>query len=126
MAMPMIVVVIVIAPSMAIVSLVTAIPAVVVLEAPARRIPVPGKIPLAVMMRPNPNGAFEGRTGPITLVPPVTVSNRIPITLYPHETGTWSVRLDEHHGRRWRRRANLNADRNIRREGGARGHHNES
>src|SRR5690348_13783534 len=111
---------------MAIVAVVTTIPVVVVRKVAARGIPIPGEIPLAVMMGPNPDGAFEGRTGPVALVPAVAMSDGIPIALNPNETGARSVRLDVHDGRRRGRRANLNADRNIRREGGARGHHNES
>ena len=121
-----VIIVIMLPPLMAIVAVVTTIPVVVVRKVAARSIPIPGKIPFAIMTRANPNSAFEGRTGPVAIMPVVAMSDGIPIALNPDETGARSVRLDEHHGRRRGWCANLNSDRNVCREGGARGHHNES
>jgi hypothetical protein len=76
--------VIIVVPAIA-VSVVVVIPVVVVLEPAAVSVPIAGKESLAIMMRRYPASAQVGRPGPITGMPLVVSSGRIPIALHPYE-----------------------------------------
>jgi len=64
------------------------IPMVIVLKTAAIPIPKPYKVLSAVMMRRNPTGAHIRWLCPVTLVPFVVPSYRIPIALDPNEFRT--------------------------------------
>jgi len=76
------IVVVVITPTVA-VPVMVMIPMVVVLEATAISFPVAHKILAALMAWPNPAGPRVWRPRPITRVPLVVPSDRIPIALNP-------------------------------------------
>jgi len=85
------------------VSVVVSVPVVVVFKAPAVPVPIADKIPILVIVRPNPAGAHIRRHRPITRVPSVVPSLRIPIALYPNKLRSGTRRKHRDHARRWRR-----------------------
>jgi hypothetical protein len=78
------------------------IPTVVVLKTATLAVPVSGKKAFSIMMRTDPMCPTIGRSGPITGVPFVVTSSRIPIAVYPDEFGSWARRNSIHpYRRRW-------------------------
>jgi hypothetical protein len=59
------------------------VPAVFVAKAAAIPLPVTLVESLSVVSRQNPDGAGIGRASPVTVMPHVTASRRIPIAVYP-------------------------------------------
>ena len=80
-----------------------AIPMVVMLATAAIAFPVSLEEALAVMMRPHPMRAGIRRTGPVAIMPFVTVCDRIPIALYPDEVGAAMMWNGVNQARGWRR-----------------------
>jgi hypothetical protein len=79
------------------------IPMVIVLKTAMIPIPIPYKKLSTVMMRCNPASAQIRRPSPVTLVPFIMSSHRIPIAFDPHEIrarGRWK---NANHVRRRRR-----------------------
>jgi hypothetical protein len=93
--------VVTIAPAVA-VAIRAAVPTVVMIEAAVVSVPITGIILAAIVPRPNPAGSFIRRARPITFVPSVVVSDRIPITVDPNETVARRPRNHTHDA--WRRR----------------------
>ena len=79
------------------------IPMVVMLKTAAIPIPKPYKVLSAVMMRRNPTGAHIRWLCPVTLVPFVVPSYRIPIALDPDEIRARGRRKNANHTGRRRR-----------------------
>ncbi len=89
-----------------------AVPAMVVFDAAVFALPVAIEKPCAVMMWSYPNRTTVGRPSPIARVPPVVMSHRIPISIYPDEARPGSDGSDRK--RAWRRRrSDLNPDGNL-------------
>jgi hypothetical protein len=85
------------------------VPGVFMFKPAAISFPVTRKVPVSIMMRPHPPGPRVRWPSPITIMPLVVLSNRIPITVHPHELRAWSWRQNMNHtGRRWR--ANCDGD----------------
>jgi hypothetical protein len=66
-------------------------------------IPVTGEVLVSVMMRLNPMCTGIGGACPISLVPFIMASNRIPVTAYPHVAFAGTSRMkafDAYRGRR--------------------------
>jgi hypothetical protein len=79
------------------------IPMVIVLKTAMIPIPIPYKKLSTVMSRRNPTGTHIRRPSPVTLVPFIMSSHRIPIAFDPHEfraRGRWK---NANHARRRRR-----------------------
>jgi hypothetical protein len=79
------------------------IPMVIVLKTAAIPIPKPYKVLSAVMMRRNPTGAHVRRLCPVTIVPFIVPSDRIPIALDPNEFRARCRRKNVNHARSRRR-----------------------
>ena len=105
---PVVVAAIMIVPTAA-VSVVVSVPVVIVFKPAAIALPIANKIPILVIVRPNPASARIRRHRPITRVPSVVPSLRIPIALYPHKLGTRTRWKHGDHARRWRR-SDLDSD----------------
>src|SRR5450432_1289013 len=96
-----------------------AVPLVIVGPAAVIAFPVAFDEALAIVARDHPDGAGVRWSSPVTVMPFVTVSNRIPVAVHPDESRAGSSGPDPNHPWR-RRRADPNADRNLG-EGGASG-----
>lgn len=107
-----IVAVIIVVPAVA-VPVVVMVPAVVVLEAAVVAVPVTGEVVLAVVARRYPPCARIRRASPVSGMPPVVMSDGIPVAFHPHKIGPRSRRNDRQHAGR-RRRADLDSDGNLR------------
>ena len=96
----------------AIIPVVVMVPMVIVFDAAVLAFPIAIKEPFPIVMGVYPASTGVRRPSPITFVPPVVPSHRIPIALHPYEFRAWSWRQNVNHARR-RRRANLDANRNL-------------
>lgn len=95
-----------------IVSIVIAIPVVIMVEAPATAIPITGIVPVAIVMRPNPSSPDVRRPRPVSGVPPVATAFRVPVAVNPTVFRTRSNGADCDDARRgWR--ADANAETNL-------------
>ena len=94
------------------IAVVVLIPVMIVLD------PAPLAFPVAVVEPPtiisgfNPTRTAVGRPSPIPVVPLVVVSNGIPISLNPYKVWT-GTHGDHMQNTRWRRRADLNSNRDL-------------
>jgi hypothetical protein len=70
---------------------------VIVVHPTVVSIPVTSKELLSVMMRLYPTSALVWGTAPITGMPSILPSRRVPIAVYPNEIGSWSLRLNSNH-----------------------------
>jgi len=86
----------------AIVTITVPIPAMVVLKPSTASFPVSGEILSAVISRAYPHCAFIGSPGPVTSVPAIVISLRIPIPFDPDIIRT-RTRYHPFHPRPWRR-----------------------
>jgi hypothetical protein len=87
-----------------------AVPTVVVGDLTAvGAVPVAFIEPLSIMTGFNPTRTAVRRTGPISVVPLIAMTNRIPIPAYPGVVGSGTSRLNPDHPRR-RRRADSDSD----------------
>ena len=90
-------------PETAVITIMAAVPAVVMFKSAAVSVPVTVKEPLSIMMRSHPMSPRVRWPSPITLMPLVMPSRRIPITIYPYVFWAWSWRQNtDHTGRWWR------------------------
>ena len=87
------------------VSIVLFVPVVIVVKSAMVSVPVAREELLAVMVRSHPPSALVWGPRPITSMPLVVRSVRIPITVYPNEVRAWTARLNANHPG-LRRRAN--------------------
>jgi hypothetical protein len=71
---------------------VVAVPAVIMSYPAAISLPVTLKELVSIVMRCHPASPKVRWSSPITFMPPVTPSHRIPITIYPDELGAWPWR----------------------------------
>ena len=100
------IVIVVIASSMmlfTIIAVLVMIPMMVMLDPAPLTIPIPGVIPLSVMMRHNPSRHRIGRKRPIAGMPFIMMPNGIPIALNPNEFRGRPWRKDMHNMGRGRR-----------------------
>jgi hypothetical protein len=82
-------------------TVVIAVPMVVVLHAAAGAVPVPVEIASPLIAWSNPSGFRVRYAGPISFMPPIVMSNGVPVTFDPNETGARTDRADaQHTGRR--------------------------
>jgi len=70
--------------AVAVIPVAIAVPTMVVLAAAVFAVPVASVKAFPVMTRSYPARAFVGRTSPISVVPPITTPNGIPITVDPN------------------------------------------
>jgi len=97
-----VVIVAIVAPAM------VAIPVVIVFDVPARSVPESCIEHSTFMARSHPTCASIRRASPVTIMPAVTASIGIPITVHPEVTWSGGHRLNAHHARR-RGRPNTNS-----------------
>jgi hypothetical protein len=90
-----------------------AVPMMVVVAAATVSIPVAFKKAFSVMTRPNPARAGIRRTGPISVMPPITIPGGILVSVYPPKIGAGTRREDADNSWR-RRRANSYSDGDLR------------
>jgi len=91
-----------------------AVPAMIVVEAAMRTIPIACVETFAVVAGADPAGAFIRRTRPVAAVPNVVATDRIPIALDPAVFGFGTGANRAHRvDARWRRRSDLNANRYL-------------
>src|SRR5689334_16630271 len=90
-----------------------AVPSMIVVEPAAVAIPITFEELSSLIARTYPMRSAVGRTGPISVMPPVPSSNRIPVTVYPEVIRPGGSRTHPDDARR-RRRANPYADRHLR------------
>jgi hypothetical protein len=96
-------------PETVMITIMAAVPAVVMFKPAAISVPVTAIEPPSLMMRYYPTGSRVRWPSPITFMPLVMPSHRIPITIYPCEFWAWSCRQDmDHTGPWWR--ANSDSD----------------
>jgi hypothetical protein len=97
--------------ALTIIAVTVAVPVMVVFAPAAVAIPVPFKEALSVVAGPNPACAGIGWTSPVSGMPPVTVSHRIPVSFHPDEFRAWARREHPNHSRRrWRSDHDSNRD----------------
>jgi hypothetical protein len=88
------------------------IPMVVMLAAAALAVPIAFKKSLSIVMGRHPMRRCIGRTAPISVVPPISVSDCIPVPIDPKIIGAGAGRNHSYYTR-WRRRPNSHSDRNL-------------
>src|SRR5579864_6719264 len=94
------------------VAVTVAVPMMVVFAPSAVAVPVPFKEALSVVAGPNPACAGIGRASPVSGMPSVTVTHRIPVTFHPDEFRAWAWRKHSNHSRR-RWRADYDSNRHL-------------
>ena len=100
-AVPMPVIAIMFAISIAVSVITVPVPAMVVSEPPAIAIPVPVVILAAFIARAYPTCTLIRNSGPVSVVPDVTMTHRVPIAVHPHEIRTRTGQLPVLAHRRW-------------------------
>ena len=89
------------------------IPMVIVIAPTGVAGPIPGEVAATFITRGDPPGVGVHGAGPVTGMPLVVVSRRIPVALHPVKLRTGSRRKNPDNTR-GRRRADLDSDRNLR------------
>jgi len=79
------------------------VPTVIMFNPAVFSLPVTVKESLSVVMRPHPASPWVRRPSPITFMPAIMPSDRIPVALYPHELGSGGRRQNSNHADRRRR-----------------------
>ena len=79
------------------------VPTVIMFNPAVFSLPVTLKESLSVVMRPHPASPWVRRPSPITFMPAIMPSDRIPVALYPHELGSGGRRQNSNHAGRRRR-----------------------
>jgi hypothetical protein len=74
------------------VAIMFAVPMMIVFTPAMVAVPVSFEKTLSIMVRLDPNCPCVGRTGPVPGVPPVVISHRKPVTLYPNKFRAWTWR----------------------------------
>jgi hypothetical protein len=87
-----------------------AVPTMIVLEAAVVGVPIPRKELSSLITRPDPGGAGIRWASPISVVPLVVVSDRVPITVHPEVIRSGGTRPAMNDARR-RRGPNSHSDR---------------
>jgi hypothetical protein len=82
------------------IAVVVAVPVMVVVAPSAVAFPVPSKEAPAVVVGNNPTRVGIWWPSPVSAVPLVVVSHRIPISLHPDEFRAWTRRENSNHPRR--------------------------
>ncbi len=95
------------------------VPFMVVGDMAAIAIPVAFKVTLSVVTRFHPTGAGISGTCPVSLVPLIVVSHRIPVARNPQTSGAGTPRLYPYYTGR-RRRADSYSDGNLSEDGSRR------
>ena len=72
------------------IAIAVAVPAVIVVEPPAVAFPVPFEKALPIIVGSYPAGAVIRWAGPVSAMPLVTASDRIPVAIHPDITGAGS------------------------------------
>jgi hypothetical protein len=96
-----------------VIPIVVGVPSMIMFEPAARSVPVTLQVHLSVVPCRHPVGTGVRWPGPISVMPHVTALNRIPICLNPYELRVWGRWWSDIYDARWRRRANLDSDRNL-------------
>ena len=91
--------------ALVIVPVVVSVPVVVMFTPTSTAFPVTCIEPLSIVIRLHPSSLYVRWPSPITFMPLVMLSPRIPIPGYPYKLGAWGWRQNVDHIRR-RRRAN--------------------
>ena len=100
-------------PVVAEIAIAVAVPVMIVLETAAVAFPKSREELPAFITRPDPVGAGIGRTGPVSVMPPIASSFRIPIPVYPKIIWSGGSRPGANHTRR-RRWPNSHPNRYLR------------
>lgn len=79
------------------VSVAVPVPVVVMVKAAMIAFPVTLKELLSVVVRPHPSSTLIWWSRPVTFMPFVVPSDRIPITVYPHRLWAWTWRQNTNH-----------------------------
>jgi hypothetical protein len=87
----------------------TMIPMMIMFDPSVASIPITDKIPLTIMVGRNPMRLLVRRPSPISWVPPIVTSDRIPIAVYKNELRPRPGGHDGDHTR-WRRSADLDSN----------------
>jgi hypothetical protein len=77
-------------------------PGVIIVDPTAFSFPAAVEEALPVVLRGHPARSWVRGASPITFMPMILVSDRVPVTLYPHEIGLWTRRTRGNHAGRWR------------------------
>src|SRR6266545_908956 len=96
-----------------VIPIVVGVPSMIMFEPAARSVPVTLEEHPSVIPCCHPVGTGVRWPGPISVMPHVTAFNRIPISLNPHVLRVWGRWWSDIYDARWRRRANLDSDRNL-------------
>lgn len=85
------------------VAFVISVPPVIVLEPAAVPFPISREKLLPIVMRTDPSSARIGRPGPVSFMPAIVASHRIPVAFDPYKfrSRAWGQRVINP-GRRWR------------------------
>jgi hypothetical protein len=89
------------------------VPLVIVINVAVIPVPVSCIKLLSIVVRSNPSSPLIGRSRPIPVMPPIVISDWIPITVDIRVTGTRVPRYNANHTGTWRR-TNSNAERDLR------------
>ncbi len=88
------------------------VPAVIMFKPAVFSLPVTVEESLSVVTRPHPASPWVRRPSPITFMPAIMPSDRIPVTLDPQELGSGGRRQNSNHAGR-RRRPDGDPDRDL-------------
>jgi hypothetical protein len=108
----MVVVMIVVVPAVVPIAAVL-VPLVIVINMAAISVPVPGVKLLSIVVRSDPSSPLIWRPCPITVMPLIVISDRVPIAVYIRVTGTRTPGHHVNHTGTWRR-TDSNAERDLR------------
>jgi hypothetical protein len=89
------------------------VPLVIVINVAVIPVPISCIKLLSIVVRSDPSSPLIGRPSPITVMPPIVISDGIPITVDIRVTGTRAPRYDANHSGTWRR-TDSNAERDLR------------
>ena len=90
-----------------------AVPSMVMFKPASISLPITFEEQLSVITCCHPAGTRVRRPSPVSVMPPVMVFYRIPITLNPHVFRIWRRYWNNAHHARWRGWANVDSDRNL-------------
>jgi hypothetical protein len=79
------------------------IPMVIVVKSASISVPVPCIELATVVVRLHPSGTLVGWLRPVTFMPPVMPSYRVPVAVYPGELRAWALWHNANHAGTWRR-----------------------
>jgi hypothetical protein len=79
------------------------IPMVIVFKSASISVPVPCIELATVVVGLHPSSTLVGWLRPVTFMPPVMPSYRVPVTVYPGELRAWALWHNTNHAGTWRR-----------------------